>query len=114
MIEPLTENLPASRPPAKQPPASEAAVYRPPSSWPADNRTRKFTPLSERGHSTETDLDILHRSVGLLLKRQDARGSFYTDEEYRSGDKVDDQLAGASLLAYSLEKTVPTKPSKPP
>ena len=41
----------------------------------------------------------------MLLRQQDERGSFYTDAEYRQGDKVDDQLGGASMLAYFLSQT---------
>jgi hypothetical protein len=82
-----------------------AVIYRPPNAWPTDNRRRQFIPLSERQYSYETDLNILRRSVDILLKQQDKRGSFYTEVEYRSGDKVDDQLAGASMLAFLLSQT---------
>jgi hypothetical protein len=77
-----------------------AVIYRPPSAWPTDNRTRQFTPLPQRHHSPQTDGDILERSVDLLLQKQDGKGSFYTYDEYCTGDRVDDQLAGAAMIAF--------------
>ncbi len=78
-----------------------------PRGWNVDNASRRFIPFSERNHGEATELGILRRSVELLLARQDQRGSFYSDEEYRLGDKVDDQLGGAAALAYYLERTGP-------
>ena len=84
-----------------------AVIFRPPDRWHTRNRTRTFISLPERQYSTENDQQILKRSVDLLLKQQDKRGSFNTDEEYCAGDKVDDQLGAASMLAYYLKSNGP-------
>jgi hypothetical protein len=75
-----------------------------PRSWQANNRTRKFITLAERGYSREGDLEVLGRSVRAMLRQQDGRGSFYSDEDYLSGDRVDDQLGGSAMLAYYLHR----------
>lgn len=95
---------PASPPPPQtleQPSAQhvfERVVGRPETIYPG----RQFIELPDRKYSRETDLEILSRSVDVLLKQQDDRGSFYTDEDYRTGDRVDDQLGAASMIAYWL------------
>ena len=81
-------------------------LYKAPFQWKADNRKRGFIPLSARQYSRETDWGTVRRSVDLFLRQQDERGSFYTDEDYRSGDRVDDQIGGAAALAYFLSQTV--------
>ena len=101
MITPTLEVIAEPAPAAEDAPV----IFRPPNAWQTNNRTRHFIRLSERQYSHETDMDILRRSVEILLKQQDARGSFHTDEEYRMGDKVDDQLGGAAMLAYYLSVT---------
>jgi hypothetical protein len=80
-------------------------IWLHPRAWPADNRTRKYITLAERNHSHETDLGMLRRTAETLLRQQDDRGSFYTDQEYLLGDKVDDQLGGAAVIAYFLSQT---------
>ena len=77
-------------------------IYKAPFMWRADNRKRRFISLPERQFSHKTDWEILCRSVDLFLQQQDERGSFYTEEDYHTGDRVDDHLGAASALAYFL------------
>jgi hypothetical protein len=84
-------------------------LYRPPASWKVDHRTRQFISLSERKYSFKTDLEMLVRSVDWLIARQDSRGSFHTDEEYRQGDRIDDQLGACSMLAFLLTSSGPNQ-----
>jgi hypothetical protein len=82
-------------------------LYRPPASWKTDHRTRRFIALPERKYSRENDMEMLRRSVDWLIDRQDERGSFHSDDEYRQGDKTDDQLGACAMLAYVLSHGPP-------
>ena len=82
-------------------------VWVHPRDWKTDNRTRRYITLLERGYSHEGDFDMLVRSMHLMLKRQDARGSFFSDDDYRQGDHGDDQIGVTCLLAYYLFRTGP-------
>ena len=86
-------------------PLGSVVIYRPPNGWNTDSRARRFTRLPDRHFSREGDMEMLARSVQAVLEQQDERGSFYTDQEYCLGDKVDDQLGAASMLAYYLSQT---------
>ena len=93
--------------------AAETIVEEPPlrwihpRGWKADNRTRRYITLVERNYSRKNDFDVLRRSVLAMMGQQDERGSFYSDEEYLTGDIVDDQIKAASMLAYFLSRTGP-------
>ena len=97
-------SLPGASPVAADNPP---VVWVHPRAWKADNRTRRYITLTERDYSRAADFDMLVRSMNLMLKRQDGRGSFHSDEEYHQYDKVDDQLGATSLLAYYLSRTGP-------
>jgi hypothetical protein len=103
----LKQIVPRSEADQAASPDDATILYRPPASWPTDHRTRRYITLPERHYSHETDLEMLRRSVHFLVGRQDARGSYHTDEEYRQGDRVDDQLGAAAMVAFLLSLTGP-------
>ena len=84
-------------------------VWVHPRDWKTDNRTRRYITLVERAYSRDGDFDMLVRSLRLMLKREDERGSFFSDEEYRRGDRGDDQIGVTCLLAYYLHRQGPDR-----
>jgi hypothetical protein len=103
----MTSSL-LSKPASASDSAQEAPViYAAPYMWQTDNRKRHFTRLPDRHFSRASDVDTLRRSVVLFLKQQDERGSFYSDQDYRGYDKIDDQLGACAALAYILAEDGP-------
>lgn len=88
-------------------PAGDFIAYAPPDrmKWSTDENgrpQRSWIKLDDLPAQPAFDLETLGRSARVLLDRQESSGSFLAPELYFTGDRTDDQIGGAAVLAAAL------------